>query len=90
MNRRGFLKNLGVAAAVGICAGSIGMNGLDWIDTGESAGFATPILAEYANYTNFSQFALATAMDEAITKAAAELGTAHNLRIDRVCNGDFA
>ena len=87
MNRRGFLKALGVGTAAAACAGSIGMAGFDWIDTGESSGFATPILTEYADYTNFSQMAISTAMDETIQKVAKELGEAHAKRINWLVEG---
>ena len=43
-----------------------------------SIGFMKPsaVIGDYADYTNFSKFAIAQSFDEAVSNAAAELGKA--------------
>jgi TAT (twin-arginine translocation) pathway signal sequence len=84
MNRRKFLKWLGVGVA-GAAVAPSALSLLEPACVAEPATFALmsdAIVGEYFNYVNFSSFALATAIDESVQNAAAELGLAHARRID--------
>lgn len=66
MNRRRFLQFLGVASAVSM-APSIVVNLPT--ELAPEAG----VIGEYFNYMNFSSFAVAQAIDEAVANAASQL-----------------
>lgn len=66
MNRRAFLSSMVGGLAVAAAASSLPFRLL-------TSSVATPMLAEYADYANFSSFAIASAIDEQVSNAAAEL-----------------
>jgi len=71
MNRRNFLKWLGVGSAAAVVAPSILLS--------KESVCATPIAAnvnQYSDYSNFSQFALEADWDEVVMQVAKELGAA--------------
>lgn len=67
MNRRGFLNFLGIGAAVAVAAPAI----LEFAPVVPAPYAAT--IGMYADYTNFSSFALASAIDDSVAGAAHEL-----------------
>lgn len=92
MDRRSFLKRLGIGAAVAatpvlapkaieaICSCASGFKPLigsaeEWCQVhGTPLVECMPVLMDYVEYTNFSQFASCEEIDEVVTQAAAELG----------------
>jgi hypothetical protein len=62
MNRRKFLKWVGIGTAVATVAPAI-----------EFTEPAVETLTEWNNYTNFSSFAISQAIDETVTRSAIEL-----------------
>jgi hypothetical protein len=89
MDRRKFLQRLGLGAAVAavapsaveaVCSCARGSKPLigtaeEWCDIhGTPLVECRPVLAEYAEYTDFSGFANCGAIDEGVMKAAEELG----------------
>lgn len=78
MNRRSFLKWMGVGVAGVVVAPSVLLSeGPACV--APDAGFAT--IAAYEDYANFSSFSLAAAIDTHVLQAAKELGKAHERRI---------
>lgn len=79
MNRRGFLKFLSIGTAVAAVAldpwvGSIAGEGIIPFDElGAAAAPYAATIGMYADYTNFSSFALASAIDDSVAGAAHEL-----------------
>lgn len=91
MNRRKFLSWLGVGAAAVVAAPSVLFDdgGICPISEPEllwqsNVGYCTLGLKEYVEYTNFSQFAISTSLDDIVANAAAELGHAAGLEINRL------
>lgn len=83
MNRRSFLKFLGVgAAAVAVAPALIHEAVVPAATQVEAPIVAT--IAGYYDYANFSSFAIAASIDECVANAAAELGRAHGERISRL------
>lgn len=96
MDRRAFLKKLGLGAAtVAVapiaveaactCAGGfkplIGTSE-EWCSIhGTPLTECMPVLKDYVEYTNFSQFANCEEIDEVVMKAAEELGRSFGERI---------
>jgi hypothetical protein len=71
MNRRSFLKRLGVGSAA-VAAVAVVPELATSLFEGAPPAVAT--IGEYCNYANFSQLAIATSVDEAVTNASLELG----------------
>ncbi len=46
---------------------------------------AVPVVTDYFNYTNFSEFAIDSAMDQTVIDTAAELGYQAGLTISQMC-----
>jgi hypothetical protein len=83
MNRRKFLQWLGVGAVGAAVAPSVLLSEGPACVTAPTA-YTTgkeAIISGYANYANFSSFALAAAIDESVQNAAIELGKAHSFGI---------
>src|SRR5882724_160465 len=90
MNRRKFFKWLGVGTAAAVVApsalascgdpwcGSIAGEGIIPHDELHDSwdGPSESVVRGYADYTNFSSFALAAAIDDIVSQSAAELGAA--------------
>jgi hypothetical protein len=90
MNRRGFLRNLGIGTAVVAASGSIGMAGFDWFmeENPNFSPFSAEVL-EYVDYTNFSQYAISASIDEMVTNTAQELSRSFGLEIDNLIKGKY-
>lgn len=80
MNRRNFFKWLGIGTAAVAVAPYALLNGEPVCVAADSplgvSLLAGGTLGEYADYSNFSSFALTEAIDKAVAQAAAELGVA--------------
>lgn len=80
MNRRKFLKWLGVGSAAVVAAPSVLASlGTDCVAVDPLLGAVVPagaFISEYASYTNFSSFALSAPIDSVVANAAKELGEA--------------
>jgi TAT (twin-arginine translocation) pathway signal sequence len=78
MNRRSFLRWLGAGIAVGAVAPAAITSVLE-SESVAKTGYATYVMGQdavigcYADYTNFSQFALSESIDQAIQDTANEL-----------------
>lgn len=96
MNRRSFLKRLGIGAAVAVAApiaveavcgcasGSKPLIGTaeEWCDIhGTPLVECVPVLKDYADYTDFSSFVNCQEFDVIVTQAAEELGRSFGERI---------
>lgn len=64
MNRRGFLKMLGIGAATAAVLPTIALKSVS----------QPVVFGDYANYANFSSFAIAESIDPIVAAAALELG----------------
>jgi len=88
MNRRTFLKWLGVGTAIAAVAPSTLLPEAPACVAEPAAGYATYVMGqnamigEYCNYVNFSDFAISAAIDEVVSNAAEELGNASARRIN--------
>jgi hypothetical protein len=104
MNRRSFLKWLGVGSAVGAAAPSvlssmgpacvadyddrsIGMAGTDWDLEEHPAQYADTTFGQYADYSNFSEFAVRSSIDDMVSETAAKLGRLHGSSISHLVGG---
>lgn len=65
MNRRGFLKMLGIGAAVAAVSPTLAIT--------KTTGVRAAV-GEYADYASFSSFSIAQAIDPVVALTAAELG----------------
>lgn len=77
MDRRGFLKKLGIGAAVAATACAVpefATSAIESLLPSASVTAASATLGTYAEYCNFSSFAVAQAIDEMVGDCAAELG----------------
>lgn len=68
MNRRGFLKMLGIGAASAAVFPTIALKSVSQPVEIEA------VVGEYENYSSFSSFALAQSIDPIVAAAALELG----------------
>ena len=77
MDRRGFLKKLGIGAAVAATACAVpefATSAIESLLPSASVTAASATFGTYAEYCNFSNFAVAQAIDEMVDDCAAELG----------------
>lgn len=83
MNRRGFLKAFGIGAATVVAATSL-EGGISFISEPEliQAPVLDAVIGEYANYANFSEFAIAQAIDEQVLHVAEKLAHSEAMRIN--------
>lgn len=83
MNRRGFLKAFGIGAATVVAATSL-EGGISFISEPEliQAPVLDAYIVQYADYTNFSEFAISEAIDEYVLNAATELARSEAMRIN--------
>jgi hypothetical protein len=95
LNRRKFFKWLGVGTAAAVVAPTM-LKALEPLCVAPKTLTYTTyvmgkdaIISEYANYVNFSDFALASAMDEAVENAAAELGHRAGLSVAKLHKSTF-
>jgi len=82
MNRRSFLKYLGVGAAVGVVApATLIPKGTEvaWQPETIPMAHMPHFIPQYVDYVNFSEFSLSSAIDASVTEAAAELMKTHGL-----------
>lgn len=84
MQRRAFLKKLGIGTAVAAaaCTCHVGFKPLigtaeEWCNIhGTPMVECVPALKNYADYTNFTQFAICEQIDKVVMETAEELGRA--------------
>jgi hypothetical protein len=87
MNRRKFLRWLGVGIAGAAVAPSVLAAMEPSCVAAPVVGYRTYLISEcaiinsYANYVNFSDFALAASIDEVVANAAKELGEAAGRKV---------
>lgn len=96
MDRRKFLKSLGLGAAAVVAApivisecadpwcGSIAGEGIiphDELHGADAKLFGDILCASYADCTSFSEFAIANEFDDDVMRVAEELGRAHARRV---------
>ena len=99
MDRRSFLKKLGIGAATvavapiaveAVCGCASGFKPLigtaeEWCEVhGTPLVECMPILKDYVGYTNFSQFASCEEIDAVVMQAAEELGRSFGERISNL------
>lgn len=70
MDRRKFLKRLGLGAATVVAGVAVAPKALEFLVTPAPSA---SVIGTYAEYSNFSQFAIAKAWDEMIDDCAKEL-----------------
>jgi hypothetical protein len=80
MNRRGFLKTLGIGVASAAVLSAVPISSALF----PAEEFVAPaVLGSYAEYVSFSDFALAKAIDKNVADAAHQLGLFAAQKIDR-------
>jgi hypothetical protein len=87
MNRRNFFKMAGAGLAVAVVApATLFAEGPACVAAPKA--YSTYVMgqnafiSQYADYANFSDFAISAAIDESVSDAAKELGEAHGRRVD--------
>jgi hypothetical protein len=90
LNRRKFFKWLGVGTAAAVVAPTV-LKALEPLCVAPKTLTYTTyvmgkdaIISEYANYVNFSDFALASAMDEVVSDTAKELSYQCSLHVSQL------
>lgn len=86
MNRRNFLKFLGVGVAVAAAAPSV-VAALEPVCQTQAPIAA--VIAEYSDYVNFSDLAIARAIDAHVSEAAAQLGHQAGLTLNALHSQTF-
>jgi hypothetical protein len=90
LNRRKFFKWLGAGTAAAVVAPTV-LKALEPLCVApKTVTYSTYIMGKdaiiggYADYANFSHFALASAIDESVANAAKELGYQHGLSVSQL------
>lgn len=87
MNRRLFLRLLGLGSAVAASAPATLFAGNP--ERAADAILHGPGITEYADYVNFSSFAITSTMDKDLLSAANELGEIESKRINALCERGY-
>lgn len=92
MNRRGFLKWVGVGAAAVVVAPKALLKAGEVIPS-EAAPVVERVWLQYGDYVNFSSFVISSAIDESVSNTAKQLSEAawqEQLQLQRtLLGGDF-
>ena len=73
MNRRGFLKMLGIGAATAAVSPTLAFKLAKTTGVRRAVG-TQAVISEYVDYASFSSMSIAAAIDPVVASAAAELG----------------
>jgi hypothetical protein len=90
LNRRKFFKWLGVGAAVAAVAPYVDLPAVPACVAPKTTGYTTYVMGEnafissYADYLNFSDFPIASAIDDVVADSAKELGYRHSLLLNEL------
>lgn len=82
MNRRSLLKLAGLVSVAAVVAPSALFAAEPSLLDNDVPRYFDPKLPEYANYTNFSAFAISSSIDGAVSDAAQELAFRNGLMLN--------